>query len=193
MPQIFKQLSLSNSKDLFDCVLYHCYKDSFTLLHTHAVPCLRRSACASPASSAFLAVWVLLFPHALCERCDCSGFLCLCKLLVHSPVDKPLSKFTSMHQKCVWLLFASFIVAILAGVENSQCLTGIWAALPDLSRGHSTVRAPSDHVRLHLGCYSFCFPLHCPCFANFCASQPSTASQANSRSSRLVGSVWAIM
>lgn len=38
MPQIFKQLSESNSKELSNCVLSHCHKDSFTLWHTHTVP-----------------------------------------------------------------------------------------------------------------------------------------------------------
>lgn len=148
MPQIFKQLSVSNSKELPNCVLSYCHEDSFTLLHTRAVPCLRRSACASPASSAFLAVWVLLFPHAVCGRCDCSRFLCLyARYWSTRQWKKPLSKFTYMHQKCVWLLFAPFIVVILAGVESSQYFMGILAALPDLGRGHGTVRATSDHVR----------------------------------------------
>lgn len=96
-------------------------------------------------------------------------FVSLGNLLVHSLL-KNLSKFIYIHQKCVCLLFAPFIVAILAGVESSQCLTGILAALPDISRGHNTVRqhlTMSDHILAAVPSVAFSIP---PTLANFYAS-----------------------
>lgn len=66
-----------------------------------------------------------------------------------------------MHQKFVWLLLAPFTVAILAGVESSQCLTGILAALPDRGRDHNTLRqhlAMSDHILAAVPSVAFCIP-----------------------------------
>lgn len=187
MPQIFKQLSISSSKELSNCVVSHCHKDSFTLWHAHTVPVsgdlhvhlqhhclfwLREFSCFH-----MLSVGGVVAP-SFCVSMQSSDPL--------TSENKPLSEFTYMHQKCVWLLFAPFIVAILAGVESSQCLRGILAALPDIGRGHNTVRqhlTMSDHILAAVPSVAFSIP---PTPANFCASQTLTASQADSCSNRLL-------
>lgn len=178
--QIFTQRFVSHSKELSNCGLPPSHKHTIALFsNTHNL--LSRSMHLKHGA---------LFTHAFCGRCNCSNFCVSVQSTSPHTSEKAPCTFTYVHPN-VGSYFLHPLL-LLYQLEWKQLTVSYGeAALPDLGRDHSAVRATSGHVKPHRDCCSFCCPLLSPYYCKFsCFSYTSLRADSCLKS---VGNPLAIM